>query len=98
MDRSLAAEAGVFEFNRVEEAARTCREVLDPADAAELLVAHAVVPLCDEGLLDRVLCNARRISEAAPVTRTFEPRASAAPMAWQSPQLQSAFAPPRGAV
>jgi hypothetical protein len=98
MDRHLGADAPVLEFSCVEEAERPYRELLDPCDAAELLVTHAVVPLCDEGLLDRVMRNAQRMGELARVLRLGEVRASAAPMAWQSPQMQSGFAPPSGAV
>ena len=98
MDRRLGAEARVLEFTSPEEADRPYRELLDSDDAAEILVTHAVVPLCDEGLLERVMRNAQRMGERARVLRLGEVRASAAPMAWQSPQMQSGFAPPRGAI
>jgi len=98
MDRQLGAEAGVLEFGLVEEAEQPYRELLDPGDAAELLVTHAVVPLCDEGLLERVMRNAQHIGERARVLRLGEARTSHAPMAWQSPQTQGGFAPPRGAI
>jgi hypothetical protein len=98
MDRQLGAEAAVCEFSSTEEAASPYRELLDSSDAAELLVTHAVVPLCDESLLERVMQNAQRIGECARVLRLGEVRASAAPMAWQSPQMQSGFAPPRSTV
>ena len=96
MDSQLGAQAVVHEFSLVEEAERAYRELLDPCDAAELLVTHAVVPLCDEALHERVMRNAERIAERARVLRLGEPPASAAPMAWQSPQMQSGFAPPAG--
>lgn len=98
MDRQLGAEAYVLDFSLVEQAERSYRELLDPSDAAELLVTHAVVPLCDEGLLERVMRNARRLGQRAKMLRLGEARESSAPMAWQSPQMQSGFAPPRGAV
>jgi hypothetical protein len=98
MDHQLGMQAQVIDFSLSEEAERPYREVLDPGDAAEFLVTHAVVPLCDEELLERVLRNARRLSERAPVLRVGETRVSSAPMAWQSPQMQSGLAPPRGAL
>ena len=98
MDRQLGAEAPVCEFSLTEEAVSPYRELVDSSDAAELLVTHAVVPLCDEGLLERVMQNAQRIGECARVLRLGEVPASAAPMAWQSPQMQSGFAPPRNTV
>jgi hypothetical protein len=98
MDRQLGMEAQLLDFSLFEEAERPYREVLDPVDAAEVLVTHAVVPLCDEGLLDRVLRNAQRIGEQASVLRVGETRASSAPIAWKSPQMQSGFAPPRSAI
>jgi hypothetical protein len=84
----------ISEFIGVEESARPYRECLDPAEAAELLVSHAVVPLCDENLLDRVLRNARNIAEQARVVRCGELAEPGAPIAWQSAHLQNAFAPP----
>jgi hypothetical protein len=98
MDRSLAADARVIDLCQVEETIRPYRECLDPDDGAELLVTHAVVPLCDEGLFDRVLRNAQRMAQSARVSRVGESRTARAPMAWQSMQIQSAFAPPRGAI
>lgn len=98
MDRQLGAEARVLEFSLVEEAVQPYRESLDPGDAAELLVTHAVVPLCDEDLLERVMRNAQRMGEQARMFRLGEPRASSALLAWQSPQMQSGLAPPRGTV
>jgi hypothetical protein len=98
MDSQLGEQALVHEFSLVEETEQPYRELLDPCDAAELLVTHAIVPLCDEGLHERVMRNAERIAEHARVLRLGEPRASAAPMAWQSPQMQSGFAPPAGSV
>ena len=98
MDPQLGGTARILDFNLVEQAEQAYREVLDPGDAAELLVTHAVVPLCDEGLLERVLRNAQRMGEAVPVLRLGEPGVASAPLAWQSPQMQSGFAPPRGAI
>ncbi len=98
MDRQLGAVSRVLEFSLVEESERPFREILDPGEAAELLVTHAVVPLCDEGLLERVMRNAQRMGERTRVLRLGEVRTSFAPMAWQSPQLQGGFAPPSGAL
>jgi len=98
MELQLGAKARILEFCQVEEAERPYRELLDSADAAEILVRHAVVPLCDEGLLERVMRNAQSIGERARVLRLGEAQQSSAPMAWRSPQLQGGFALPRGAV
>ena len=95
MDIRLGSMAPVLDLTVVEETESPYRELLDPQDAAELLVAHAVVPLCDEGLLDGVLRNARRIGEGARVLRIGEAGLSPAPMEWGSAHLQSAFAPPQ---
>ncbi len=96
MDRSLGNESRVVDIRVFDESDCPFRELLDPCEAADLLVTHAVVPVCDEGLLERVMHNARRIGEGARVIRLGESRAPTAPMAWQSPQLQGGFAPPRG--
>ena len=98
MDPQLGIDARVLDFSLIEEAERPYRELLDAGDAADLLVTHAVVPLCDEGLHERVMRNAQRLGEHARVMRLGESRASSAPMAWQSPQMQSGFAPPRSVV
>jgi len=98
MDRQLGAHAAVLQFSLVEDAVRPYRELLDPCDAAEQLVTHAVVPLCDEGLHEKVMRNAQHMGEQARMFRLGESRASSAPMAWQSPQMQSGFAPPNGRV
>lgn len=98
MDRQLGLKAGVLDISVIEEAERPYRELLDPVDAAELLVTHAVVPLCDDRLHERVMQNAQRIGERIRVLRMGEVRDSSVPMAWQSPQMQGGFAPPRGVV
>jgi hypothetical protein len=98
MDLRLPNEASVVDIRQVEPTPQPYRELLDLDDAAELLVTHAVVPLCDEDLFDRVLRNAHRMAQSARVMRVGESLRAPAPMAWQSPQLQSAFAPPRGAI
>ena len=98
MDPRLGYEAQVHELQHVETAEHAFNELLDPADAAELLVTHAVVPLCDDSLLDRVLRNAQRFGQSARVREVGEAESVSAPMAWGSTQLQAAFAPPRGIV
>ena len=95
-DSQLGAQARVHDINFTEDAPHAYRERLDPGEAAELLVNHAVVPLCDERLLERVLRNAQRIGEVACISRIGENMQSPAPIAWQSPQLQSGLARPRG--
>lgn len=96
MERSLGNAARVVDIRVFDESENPFRELLDPFEAADLLVTHAVVPVCDEGLLERVMHNAQRMGEGARVIRFGECKTPAAPMAWQSPQLQSGFAPPRG--
>jgi hypothetical protein len=98
MDGSLGQVSTVVDISVYDESESPYRELLDPCEAADLLVTHAVVPVCDEGLLEKVMANAQRMGEGARVIRLGESKAPAAPIAWQSPQLQSGFAPPRGAV
>ena len=95
MDPLLGYSSRVADLIVVEETERVYRECLDPDDAAELLVTHAIVPLCDEAFLDRVLRNARRLAGRVPFLRCGEVAAAAAPIALQSPQAQTAFAPLR---
>ena len=97
-DRSLANVTSVVELSVFDESESPYRELLDPTEASELLVTHAVVPVCDESMLERVMHNAQRIGESARVLRLGDRKGPAAPMAWQSTQLQSGFAPPRGAI
>jgi len=99
IDPRLPFECRLREIQRVEESDQPWRQALDPADAADLLVRNAVVPLCDDTFLERVLRNAQGIVESASVMEVGSVPAgeeSTAPMAWRSTQLQSAFAPPRG--
>ena len=97
IDPRLPFESRVAEVQRIEDSERAFIDSLDASDAADLLVTHAVVPLCDDGLLDRVLRNAQRIAQQTRVVDLGRTTATPdAPMAWQSTQMQSAFAPPRG--
>ena len=98
IDPRLSFESRVAELQRTQEFELAFRDQLDPADAADLLVTHAVVPLCDDALLDRVLLNAQRIAQGTRVVDLGAATATDAPMAWQSTQMQSAFAPPRGGL
>jgi len=98
MDRALGSASKVVDITVADESDSPYRELLDPSDAADLLVTHAVVPVCDEDLLERVMHNAQRMGERARVLRLGESKAPPAPMAWQSAQLQSGFAPPGGGV
>lgn len=76
MDERLGDDARVVELRCIDESAATYRELLDPSDAAEELVGHAVLPLCDERFLDRVLGNARTTSERTKLFRVGSPAAS----------------------
>lgn len=72
MDERLPLCSSVVEINALEKTERAYRELLDAGDAAELLVTHAIVPVCDENLLERVLRNAQRIAHSARVVRVGE--------------------------
>lgn len=85
MDEALGSDARVLEFSCRDESESAYRELLDPADAAERLVEHAVLPLDDERFLDRVLRNASRMGEQLRVVRLGMPavaeRSAACPQA-----------------
>lgn len=98
IDPRLSFETPVGEIERAEAAELAYKTLLDPTDAADMLLRHSIVPLCDHSLLDRVLRNAQRIAAA---TRTTElgvesAEVSTAPAGWRSTQLQGAFVPPQG--
>jgi hypothetical protein len=96
IDSRLPVESRLSELQSAEDSEESFRNVLDPVDAAEILVRNAVVPLCDDALLERVMRNAQRIAQAVPVAEVGQAAVtSEAPMAWLSTQLQNAFAPPR---
>ena len=65
IDPRLPFEVRVHPLERVAEADLAWKDRLEPADAADLLARRAIVPLCDEGLLERVLRNAQRIAAEA---------------------------------
>jgi hypothetical protein len=73
MDERLGTDARVVELRCPDEAEQAYRELLDPSEAAEELVSHAVLPLCDERFLDRVLRNARQASERTRLVRVGTP-------------------------
>lgn len=73
MDEALAHDVRVLELRCLDDAEAPYREVLDPSEAAEELVGHAVLPLCDERFLERVLRNAKRISEGVGLVRLGRP-------------------------
>lgn len=97
VDAYLPYSTRVLEIERVDSAEVAFDDLLDPQEAADLLVTHAVVPLCDDGLLDRVLRNAQQIAAATRVIDRGMAREmpADAPMAWRSRELQSGLAPPR---
>lgn len=98
LDRRLVEATAVAEVIGHSEAVRAHRERLDPDEAAELLVTHAVVPLSDELLLDRALCNARRLAGRTLVLRIGAGMRVPAPIDWQSAPLQCAFGPPQSGL
>lgn len=67
MDPRLSSEARIDAFERVRDSEIDWSDRLDPANAADLLVRHALVPLSDEGMLDRVLRNAQSLARGARV-------------------------------
>lgn len=90
IDPRLSDGAGVGAFEHCEPAPIGFRNVLDPDDAADLLVRHAILPLSDETLLERALRNARRIARMRPsveVGRAGDPEP--ATRSWRSLQVPS---------
>ncbi|MEZ4278109.1 MAG: hypothetical protein R3F21_00625 [Myxococcota bacterium] len=75
MDDRLGKDARVVELYCFDASERIFRELLDPNEAAEELVGHAVLPLNDERFLDRVLRNARRASDQTSFVRVGVPAA-----------------------
>lgn len=73
MDERLGSDARVVELRCLDTSDQSYRELLDPSDAAEELVTHAVLPLNDERFLDRVLRNASRASERTHFVRVGTP-------------------------
>jgi hypothetical protein len=93
-DPMLGVSSRVAELMTVEESPAPFRELLDPTEAAELLVAHAVVPLSDEEVLEKVLRNAQRLVEDTRIVRYGENMREEGVIAWQSFPLQNGLAPP----
>jgi len=97
IDPRLAFETRVSEIQRVEETEHPWADLLDSPDAADLLVTHSIVPLCDEALLDHVMRNALRIAGDARVVEIGErrvPRVDSSTQ-WGTPPMQIAVAPAR---
>lgn len=96
MDERLGHDARVVELRCFDASEQVFRELLDPRDAAEELVSHAVLPLNDERFLDRVLRNARRASEQTSVVRVGEPATQGRAPALSSLMFGLALMPLRG--
>lgn len=79
VEERLGNDARVVELRCFDAAEQNFRELLDPRDAAEELVSHAVLPLNDERFLDRVLRNASRASEQMHCVRVGSSRALVEP-------------------
>ena len=96
IDPRLAFETRVSGFQRVEEAEHPWTDLLDSSDAADLLVTHSIVPLCDEALFDRVMRNAQRIAGEARVVEIGERKAPSVDSLtqWGTAPMQGAVAPP----
>lgn len=93
MDEALGAEARVVEFGCRDASASAYRELLDPAEAAERLVSHAVLPLDDERFLDRVLRNAKRMGEQGRVVCVGTPEVAAPSIARPAARIAHALTP-----
>ena len=94
MAAGLGLQARVGEVFQSEPSDRPYRDWLDPDEAADLLVKHAVVPLCDDGLFEQVLRNARRIADRVRILRVGEPALPSRVRVGVPPRLQTAFASP----
>ncbi|MFK7897973.1 MAG: hypothetical protein AB8G23_19225 [Myxococcota bacterium] len=97
MDERLPMSSRVVEINAFEETEHPYRELLDGNDAAELLVQHAIVPVCDENLLERVLRNAQRIALGARVARLGEVAVPADAVHWTAESAEKVAAPSNSA-
>ncbi len=95
MDERLGNDARVVELRCFDASEQVFRELLDPRDAAEELVSHAVLPLNDERFLDRVLRNATRASEQASCVRLGVPAVAGRAPADSSPPLAHVLMPLR---
>lgn len=93
MDEALGAEARVVEFGCSEPSTSAYRELLDPAEASERLVSHAVLPLEDERFLDRVLRNARRMGEQGRIVCVGTPEVAERPAVRPTPHGVHALTP-----
>ncbi len=95
MDERLGGDARIVELRCLDAAEQAFRELLDPADAAEELVSHAVLPLNDERFLDRVLRNASRASELTRTVRVGTPAPLVRPAVCPPPALAHVLMPLR---
>lgn len=99
LDLGLARSIRVDEIERTEQAEMAFEAPVDPQEAAEVLLSHAVVPLCDESVLERALRNAQRLAFGARVyDRGITPEAEQAGMPWCPPFLDPSTARLRSEV
>ncbi|MCA9504350.1 MAG: hypothetical protein KC616_14770 [Myxococcales bacterium] len=89
---------GVQEIALAEPSPLPFREVLDPAEAADGIVAHAVVPFCDHDLVEGVLRNARRVASRVRTVRVGRPVDGALSTDAGHAPLPHGFAPPRAVI
>lgn len=89
-------EVPVGSFELCERSLSAYHEVVDPEEASELLVAHAVVPLGDEALFERVLKSARRVGSSGICRRVGKSTALASSRSSSGAAWRSGVAPPRG--
>lgn len=68
-DPRLGDSTRVDHFIVTESAEDVYRECLDPSEAAEFLLSHSVVPLCDDVFFERTLLNARKIADRTQLFR-----------------------------
>ena len=95
IDGRLGSRSLLREVQAIEPAPVPFDTRLDPIEAAERIVTYAVVPLCDETLLDGVLRNAQRIARNTPLRELGRMPAKLDSMnAWRAAQQGGAFATP----
>jgi len=95
VDNRLSSRSLLRELQAVEPAPVPFDTLLDPVEAAERIVTYAVVPLCDESLLDGVLRNAQWIARNTPLRELGRvPARAGSPTALQAAQQGGAFAAP----
>lgn len=87
IEAGLGYSARVEKFLVHENSELPYRECLDPNEAAELLLSHSVVPLCDDVFFERALVNARKLADQTPMIRIGGDALETETAAWTLPQV-----------